>query len=247
MTEVYLAYGARVDAAFERWDWAARPLNVLVALPYAQEWHALRARAGHVQPARTLLDSGAFSVWKSGKSIDLPALVAESLRAEWHESVTLDVIGDGQASLRNADLMRAMGSPAWPVFHVGDPWEHLDHYVQHWPKVGLSCRVGRSPVETTRFYEQCFARHWPRRYHSFGCIREPILMRFPFHSADASSWSLAPFAYRDLMHAGRQVPNLGRGVQHDAIVNYLEVEIEHVLRLQDRLRARWRRDLEKLR
>jgi hypothetical protein len=175
MTEIYLAYSHRGGTSMAAWDWVARPLNVLVAYPFVPSYRALLARAPHVAPARTILDSGAFSVWRSGESIDIQALTAETLRPEWSESVVLDVIGSAEGSRNNADYMRAAGSPAWPVFHVGEPWELLDHYVKGWPKVGLSCRTGKSPTETLRFYSMCFARHWPHRYHSFGCLRESVL------------------------------------------------------------------------
>ena len=44
---------------------------------------------------RLMLDSGAFSAYKSKKHIDIDALIEESKKPLWNETVGLDVIGGG--------------------------------------------------------------------------------------------------------------------------------------------------------
>jgi hypothetical protein len=227
--------------SFAAWDWALKPLNVLVAMPYRHSWESFLAANPQVRPARTMLDSGAYSAWKSGKVIDIEDLIQRSCDPAWTETVGLDVIGSGEGTRQNLDRMRAAGSPAMPVFHIGDDWALLDHYAAHWPKVGLSCRFGEPEADSLRFYDRCFARHWPLRYHSFGWTQRDVLLRFPFHSADSSSWQMAAGVYRSIKLKGRTVRAQGSTTEKVAL--YLETHIADVLRFQDQLRQRWRREL----
>lgn len=242
MTHIYFAvsggYG-NVQRALDAWDWAARPLNLLIAYPYLRKFAQDCQRWS---PARIMLDSGAFSAWQSGASIDLDALVRASKKPIWSESVSLDVIGSWQGSMQNAVAMRALGSPAMPVFHVGDPWELLDFYCKHWPKVGLGGMVGRDRIEIQRWLEQIFARKWPHRFHGFGKTDEPITMAFPFHSCDSTSWTVPVSFASSIKIRGAKVGKV-TGAPDRLLQPTLRYSIESFLELETKLRARWRRDL----
>lgn len=195
MTDIYFAFSQSGESRLTMARLAERDyqINVLVSYVYLPVWDRLDAKP---VPVRTILDSGAFSAWKSGYTINIDDLIAETKSGRWHESVTLDVIGDADASLKNALYMKEQGSPAYPVFHIGDPWEHLEEYKRQFWKVGLSCRFGEPVKQSIRWLDQCFTRAYPYRFHSFGWVKmEDMLLRFPFHSADASSWNNTPAAY----------------------------------------------------
>lgn len=188
MTTIYAAgTNGYQRETFENWDWEANPLSWLNSFHYIGYW---RRHCDVIKPERRMLDSGAYSAYHSGTTIDLEALVHEALTGGWDEVVGLDVIGDPDGSIKNLDRMWDMGCVAMPVFHIGDPWEHLEYYASKWPKVGLSCRFGESVKDSLRFYDQCFARAWPCKFHSFGWIARDALIRFPFHTADAATVSL---------------------------------------------------------
>jgi hypothetical protein len=194
VTTLYLAMPGpqRTRAIFGDYDWS-RPPAMLSS--YAVNDHLNPSEMGIVlHPRRTLRDSGAYSAWNSGKVIDFDAYVEHTKSGGYDEYVALDVIGDAKASYEQAYRMREAGSPAFPVFHIGDPWSMLDDYCRDFDKVGLSCLFGEAHRESVRFIEQAFHRAWPHKFHSFGWTGEKLLRRFPFHSADSTSWCYRPCA-----------------------------------------------------
>jgi hypothetical protein len=226
-----------------QWDWQRKPLGVLVSYEYIDGGgKLLRSHAPY-----TMLDSGAYSAYQKGVSVDIDALITEALKPEWTEAVALDVIGDHAASRVNADYMLAHGcGKAMPVFHIGDPWDLLAYYCSRWEKVGLSCRFGEQTKTSLAFYEQCFARAWPHRFHSFGWIDESALVANPFHSADAASWTLGAAYGRASIRNGSKwtqvdVPRGGDGYRA-AMLNALE----RYWSLQQRLTSKWGRQLAQL-
>lgn len=237
MTTIYLATLGRspeADPLLEAWPWEEKPLSILVSHAYLAGWSRIKDK---IRPASRMLDSGAYTAYTSGKTVDIDALVVEALRPEWDEAVGLDVIGDAEGSRANMDRMLAAGcAKAMPVFHIGDPWELLAYYASRWSKIGLSCRFGEDKATSLRFYEQCFARAWPKRFHSFGWAEDDALLRFPFHSADASSWRLGPLKYG--IHMTRKH---GRFVRHQIPNSHSFETRQHGLRTM--LEAEWLRTL----
>ena len=242
MTHIYFAVSGgwrNVQAALNSWDWQTRKLNLLIAFPYLREFLRDEQRWS---PARLMLDSGAFSAWQSGHEIKLESLTRETMHPRWSESVSLDVIGSWRGSMQNAIAMRALGSPAMPVFHVNDPWETLDRYCDNWPKVGLGGMVGRDRSDVLRWVEQVFRRRWPHRFHAFGRTEKPLTMAYPFHSADSTSWTVPVAFARAVRIRGAKVGRV-MGVTGSHLQPTLRYSIESFLDLQDRLRAHWASEL----
>lgn len=244
MTHIYLAIGGR-EQCLESWDWSNEPINLLVAFPYMRGFLRMRYK-----PARSMLDSGAFSAWQSGIEVDLAALVRETKNPRWTESVGLDVIGSWEGSKTNAIKQKVLGSPAMPVFHIGDPWDLLDFYCAHWPKVGLSCRFGEPIPESMEFYKTCFARAWPHRFHSFGWTDARALMQYPFHSADSSTWKTVDMYGNiiaksgSVLHPTRQwtIPNVPSPVKQ----RYRALHVRRYRELERMLKWKWRAELAEL-
>lgn len=245
MTTVVLAMGGHQHdgVTFADWDWDQYPLGILVALPYLPAYR--RIDTASWRPTMRILDSGAFSAWKSGKVVDIDALVEASKDPYWDETVGLDVIGSAEGSRKNLDYMRAKGSPAMPVFHIGDDWGLLEHYCRNWDKVGLSCRFGEPVKESLRFYEQCFARQWPHKFHSFGWTAAAMLRRFPFHSADSATWALAPRSFNNLCIGPDLKQVHFRGVRIDGPI-FAGQQAKAYARLHVELRERWAKELARL-
>lgn len=249
MTRVYLAWAGSGEARKTFREMAGDPegVNVLVAFPYLCRYEEV-ARKGEVpRHPHSILDSGAYSAWKSGKAIDIDALIVETKNPRWEESVCLDVIGDAEASVRNALYMKARGSPAYPVFHIGDPWEHLREYKRQFPKVGLSCRFGEPEKQSLAWLDKCFALAWPHRFHSFGWIKEEVLLRYPFHSADTASWNNpAIFGLWNAFGRKKASGCTGRGRVSVRGMKSLRAEVDWYRGLQRRLEGRWSKVLAKL-
>lgn len=216
------------------------PVAILVSFPFVKQFRKTDA-LNRLNTRSTMLDSGAFTVWNSGGVVDINELVAEGSRG-WSECVMLDDILDYRISMQNAEKMRRLGSTAFPVFHIGEPWHVLMWYAERFEKVGLSCRFGESEPIALRWLDQCFSRIWPKKAHSFGWVSENALMQVPFHSADASSWYLAPMKY------GRV--SVGSNTRIKTVAKFSEVnirdDIDRHLELEERVRVKWRKQLEKL-
>ena len=101
------------------WDWDQRPLAVLTSYFYHSLWTKMQAGPTPIRPRNVMLDSGAYSAYQLGKTIDLEAFVEAAKAPGWDEVVSLDVIGDAEASVRNAERIAKLGLPdAMPVFHI---------------------------------------------------------------------------------------------------------------------------------
>lgn len=239
MTQIYLAFSISGEArmTYPRIDQTR--LNMLVAYPYLEQYDSIDPP---ITPVKTILDSGAYSAFKSGIEIDIDALTAETVSGRWGECVALDIIGDPDGSLKNALYMKAQGSPAYPVFHIGEPYDLLKEYCRQFTKVGLSCRLSRQEPyeESFKFLDHCFGYYWPHKFHSFGWIEEKPLMRYPFHSADTASWNNKPGNW------GRFKAFKGlRRMKGTGCISLLP-EVEYYWRLQDKLVAKWQKELDKL-
>lgn len=187
-----------------------------------------------------VLDSGAFSAHASGKPVVLQDYIdtAKQLLAkdrQLSEVFALDVIGNPEASIRNADEMTRQGVECIPCFHFGSPWDYLLDMASRFKKIALGGAVMVKESVRRKWYEQCFARVWPKKIHGFGVSGEQTSLMFPWHSVDASSWELGPAKYGNWRTYG----NLPvRGSNHD-----LRVEIAWHLKLERRMRDKWRKEM----
>lgn len=191
-----------------------------------------------------VMDSGAFSAWKSGKVIDVDRytdVCKERLEQDHQltEVFSLDVIGDWRGGLANTERMWSRGVEAIPTYHVGEPWEVLTEMAASYPKLALGGMVGYAKKK--EWVEQCFARIWPKRIHGFGVMSEKIVMAFPFESVDASNWELGPTAFGRWSAFDGAHLNIRGGEQN------LRPEVERVLKLERKVKWRWRKQLAQLR
>jgi hypothetical protein len=176
---------------------------------------------GREPVVKIILDSGAYSVWKLGKQINLPEYCDYIDRnRDWiAHYVNLDVINPGNpeaaaaASFENLVYMRSRGLDPMPVFHVGEDiswlYKMLDLGCRH---IGLSASslVSRNQVD------DWYAHAWSYlvnsdglplvRVHAFGEARYKSLVKFPWASADSASWIYeAERAATMLLEDGRKV------------------------------------------
>lgn len=136
-----------------------------------------------------MIDSGAFTAWRKGKPIDLNAYVDFLLLCpDYEAALTLDVIGDADASMANWSCLHGSFQAIVPVWHEGDPIEHLDEYVSHSPLVALGRIAGRRSLQKTlEFYDAAFNRH-EHAYHALGNADPNQLEPYPFDSFDSTGW-----------------------------------------------------------
>jgi hypothetical protein len=138
-------------------------------------------------------DSGAFSAYAQGESVDVYAY------AEWlHKNkkffevyANLDVKGDVEKGLRNQEILEGEGLSPIPVFHMGEPWDVFEDMCNRYEYIALGGVAGGSVrgQTLTGWLAQCFEIAMDKaRLHGFGMTDYKLVATFPFYSVDSKSW-----------------------------------------------------------
>lgn len=242
VTTIYMVYGGSRRSTLKAFAPYAhgRPPAVLVS------WVALRQFRTdlHRYDLREwVLDSGAFTFWKRQDKVNLGDYI--SLCKELSRTpnppktmFALDVIGDWKKSLTNCEKMWAEGVEAIPTFHAGEPWDYLDTIAKEFPFIAIGGAAGRLfGSNKANYFDECFARVWPKKIHGFGVSEEKWLMRYPFYSVDSSTWNdPAMYGYWPSM---RKLT--GKTKSHSNLA--MRTEIDYFLRMEDRVSFRWRKEM----
>ena len=164
------------------------------------------------KPLTIMLDSGAFSAWNKGVSIDLDAyiqFIKDS--AEWIDFyVNLDVIPgefgripslveveeSAQKSWDNFLYMQEFSLNPIPVYHMGEDSKWLKRMLDHGCEyIGISPANDRSTKEKIFWLDRVFemlvdSKRAPIvKTHAFGVTNVSIMRRYPWYSVDSSAWS----------------------------------------------------------
>lgn len=129
-----------------------------------------------IEERNVILDSGAFSVWSKGASIEIQDYI-DFVRAHpgLEGCIALDVIGgNAEAQLQNLAVMREakLQTPIWPVFHEGDDMELLKQYIKDgYERICLAGTKSRgraclqdwvwSVLDAAPPQKQCHTTAWP--------------------------------------------------------------------------------------
>lgn len=156
------------------------------------------------------LDSGAFSAWSQGASIDIYEYI-EFIKK--HKDVltvyaNLDVLPKGNdpknkeeaaiGTLANQRIMEEAGLNPLPVFHVGEPIKYLQYYIDRYDYMGFGGMVGQPKHTLLPWLDSCFRDYicdstgMPKiKVHGFGLTSHSLMLRYPWYSVDSTSWILA--------------------------------------------------------
>jgi hypothetical protein len=153
--------------------------------------------------AKVFLDSGAFSAFTLGVTIDLPTYCdyikrnADIIRVEDGAVMAsvLDGIGDPLQTYRNQLSMEALGAKPLPCFHYGEDERYLEWYVKNYDYITLGGMVGKSSEVLIKWLDRIWDKYlvdgsgYPRlKVHAFGITAIPVMQRYPWYSVDSSSW-----------------------------------------------------------
>jgi len=148
----------------------------------------------HPRP-RLMADSGAFSAYSLGASIDIHEYAAWIKRWKhlFDSYANLDVIGSAQETLDNQHRLEDMGLHPLPVFHVGEPWEYLERYLEKYNYIALGGMAAYSISRKRKLIPWIIKAFKMlgvgQGYHGFGTTGWVIMKSFPWWSVDSSSWS----------------------------------------------------------
>lgn len=244
MTTLHLAYAGPAPALLEGLKPQGRIVDpaLLVSFPYFSQFAKYRDRYSF---RSWMLDSGAFSAFNSGKPIDIDAYIdfcKERMEDKQPPTIiaALDVIGDWRATMRNTEKMLKAGVPAMPTYHVGEPLEFLLAVASEFDMIGLGGMTelrGRRKIEWAK---AVFDHVWPKKMHGFGVAEERVLMALPFYTADASSWEIGPTRFGQWKRYGNLSIRPSNGV------HALGREVDFYMALENKVKAKWRRELAQL-
>lgn len=165
-------------------------LNILIAYPY------LRGRALSIlnelsreKNFKLLIDSGAFTAWKAGKSILLDdyCRFLETLPFIPWKYFTLDIVGDPGGSLANYQTMLRRGFNPIPVFTRGEDPSVLEEYYASSDVVGVG---GLVQNQGAGGFVKGIMKHIGRRnVHWLGFTPIEFIRAYRPFSCDSTSWS----------------------------------------------------------
>lgn len=165
-------------------------LRVLVAYPYVTD--RMLGIARETPELCWLIDSGAFTAWKSGKPIaldDYCRFIEKNAAAFWRY-LTLDVIGDPVATERQFEQMRARGLQPIPIVTNGDSNDAIDRAFAADDLVALGGLVGGGAP--AKIWAKAAHKHAAgRNLHILGFTSPEWLTYLKPWSADSSSWEQA--------------------------------------------------------
>jgi hypothetical protein len=174
-----------------------------------------RIRVAKKQPRiQLLLDSGAFSAWNQGTSIDLNKYIRFLREYEKHlfSYVVLDVLPSGQESARtveanergaelsdiNQQRMKDAGLSPIPVFHQGESFKWLERMLKNGEGyIGVSSRKDLTHRQVIPWLDDVWsilADNKGRpivKTHGFGITAMPMLLRYPWFTVDSTTWALS--------------------------------------------------------
>lgn len=161
--------------------------------------------AGENNSNRVIIDSGAFSVWNKGGSIDIEAYknFCVSKPQTWN-FINLDVIPKTGASKADIEKCCEQGYENYlylskhiknlmPVYHYGDNIKWLKQFMQHTDYIGISPANDTHENVKRVFLKQCFNITRDKvKTHGLGYSSAEGLTLFPFYSVDSISYKRIP-------------------------------------------------------
>lgn len=148
------------------------------------------------------LDSGAFTMFTKGVSIDLKqyAEFIQRYKHLIHVASSLDAIGRGkeQESYDNFVSLRKFGADVCPVHHARDHDDWLKRYLDEGHEyIFLGGMVAESTVYLRDWLDHVWERYLtnpdgtPRvKVHGFGLTTLELMLKYPWFSVDSTSWVL---------------------------------------------------------
>lgn len=172
---------------------------------------------------RVMMDSGAFSAWSRGITIDLDEYIdyLKKNAKHFYSAVCLDTIPGKNGSMERVNArqleesanksfanyikMRDNGLDVIPVFHQGEDFSHLEKLVkERVPYIGISPYMRASANAMRMWFDECFTRISDKdgvpvvKTHGFGITSHWAVVRYPWFTIDSTSWIMAA-AYGRIM------------------------------------------------
>lgn len=165
-------------------------LNVLVAFPYWSDGHTELFARQDPDSYRLIIDSGAFTAFNSGHTIELDeyCVFLDRLRKRIPKfnAVQLDVFGDPEGSYKNLQKMRDRGFNVMPVFTRGETLERLNEFYEFNDYLMFGGIV--TGAKNKNYIKWFLNRNRGRKTHWLGFVDMDFIIHYKPYSVDSSSW-----------------------------------------------------------
>jgi hypothetical protein len=195
---------------------------------------------------RIFLDSGAFSAYTQGITVDIKQYcdyIKKNIDIFEVVSV-LDSIGDADKTYQNQIYMESQGVNPLPCYHYGEDEAVVEYYASNYEYITIGGMVPISSPQLRIWLDRIWGRHLTNRdgtpkvkVHGFGLTSVPLMARYPWYSVDSSAWvqlggigsiftpqfgtlSVSEHAPQT-KEAGKHIDNLP-GPQRKAVVDFIE-------------------------
>lgn len=160
-----------------------------MAYPYITQ-SLLDTVSAHSSHVRFVVDSGAFTAWKAGKSIliDDYCTFLHNLPIKPWRYFTLDVVGNPEGSYKNYEIMLRRGFKPIPIFTRGEDPKALETYYQTSDVVGIGGLVATKGNKG--FVKGIMNKVGKRNVHWLGFTNLSFLKHYKPYMADSSSWEM---------------------------------------------------------
>lgn len=153
---------------------------------------------------RLLIDSGAFTAWKQGITIDKKdyAQFIDSLTIKPWRYFSLDVIGDAIRTQENLDWFFANGFTPTPVFQRGEDFSLLPKYAEHTGMVGIG--LGVHSKGSMNYLRETMRHTNGVNVHWLGITRPPWISYYKPYSTDSTNiWQTRRYGRMSTYSRGR--------------------------------------------
>jgi hypothetical protein len=168
-------------------------LNILWSYAYLKNPSDLFNVLSLCDSANILIDSGAFTAYMAGKTIDVKTyseFCKNHLHGKVWQYIALDRVKDAKVTAENLDYMVAQGLRPMPVFQINEDFSRMKYLTEVNPHVCVAGGVGTNDDYIRHRYQSAFkASDYKAKIHALGYLRFPDVFRLPLFSGDSCSFA----------------------------------------------------------
>lgn len=211
--------------------------------------------------AAMIVDSGAFSAWNSGRTINLKEYIsyAQDFIRRYKDKiphifiVNLDVIPGEQGRLPSVKETEDAARQGWEnmiafekagitpvhIFHQGENFKWLKQIAARHRYIGISPSNDASTKSKFEWMRAVFGQIKANNMtHGFAVTSKKLMETFPFYSVDSTSWMAAELWGKPIFSRSFDAMNLHSRIKsHTAYV--LRENIKNLLQLEKKYTALW--------
>lgn len=141
-----------------------------------------------------ILDSGAFTEFTAGRKINIDELISFIKEHKPQNAIQLDKIGDEEETWNRFKYMEKQVK-VLPVIHHKASKKHIERVLAlneaDYISLGGLVPLARNKKELISWVDYLYSAYpliRTKRVHCLGIMQKDILERYPFYSADSTSW-----------------------------------------------------------